>query len=63
MTHEVERLMNERGWLTIQQAAQANRVTTRTVRRWIADGLDVVHVEGHAYVPTLATLARGTVVS
>lgn len=63
MTAEVERLMNERGWLTIQQAAQANQVTTRTVRRWISDGLDVVHVEGHAYVPTLATLARGTVVS
>lgn len=63
MTGEVERLMNERGWLTIQQAAQANQVTTRTVRRWISDGLEVVHIEGHAYVPTLATLARGTVVS
>jgi len=63
MTAEVERLMNERGWLTIQQAAQANRVSTRTVRRWIADGLEVVHVDGHAYVPTLASLARGSMVS
>jgi len=63
MTAEAERLMNERGWLTIQQAAHANRVSTRTIRRWMADGLEVVHVEGHAYVPTIAVLARGTVVS
>jgi len=63
MTAEVERVMNERGWLTIQQAADANKVTTRTIRRWMADGLEVVHVEGYAYVPTMAVLARGTVVS
>ena len=56
-------IMNARGWLTIQQAADLNKVSTRTIRRWIADGIEVTHVGRHAYVDALAILARGTTVS
>ena len=56
-------IMNARGWLTIQQAADCNKVSTRTIRRWMAEGLEVTHVDGRAYVDAMAVLARGTAVS
>ena len=56
-------IMNARGWLTVDQAAALNRVSTRTVRRWMAEGLEVTHVDGRAYVAAMQVLARGTAVS
>jgi hypothetical protein len=56
-------IMNARGWLTVDQAAQANRVSVRTIRRWMRDGIEVMHVDGRAYVDAMGVLARGTAVS
>ena len=33
--------------------AALNRVSTRTVRRWMAEGLEVTHVDGRAYVAAM----------
>ena len=38
------------GWLSIPDAALAAGVSTRTIRRWIADGLPTVRIGGRDYL-------------
>ena len=47
----------QHGWLSIPDAALAAGVSTRTIRRWIADGLPTTRIGGRDYLAAV-DLAR-----
>ena len=46
----IARAISRQGWLTLEEAAKAQGVSVRTIRRWMADGLPATTIGGKKYV-------------
>jgi len=53
----IARAISRQGWLSIEEAAKAQGVSVRTVRRWMARGLPSTTIGGKRYVH-VANLTR-----
>ena len=53
----IARAISRQGWLSIEEAAKAQGVSVRTVRRWMARGLPSTMIGGKRYVH-VANLTR-----
>lgn len=46
------------GWITVDEAAKAAGISTRTIRRWIHAGMPSIRVKGRSYVRTRHVFAK-----
>lgn len=45
-------------WLTVRESAAETRLSERTIRTWLSEGLESQTVQGRRWIPEVALFAR-----